>query len=83
MQGDVQRNVNQEKRIDQRPSTTAALPIREAGKLEKGSGARYPQRSQRHARNGNVSAAEQRRLQRSENRQSKRTLHTRSTMITA
>ena len=70
MQADVQRNVNQQQRIEN-GTRTGALSNREAGALERGQ-AHVDAREARAARNGHVSAAEQARVQRSENRQSRR-----------
>ena len=70
MQADVQRNVNQQQRIEN-GTRTGALSNREAGALERGQ-AHVDAREARAARNGHVSAAEQSRVRRSENRQSRR-----------
>ena len=70
MQADVQRNVNQQQRIEN-GTRSGALSNREAGALERGQ-AHVDAREARAARNGHVSAAEQARVQRSENRQSRR-----------
>jgi len=70
MQADVQRNVNQQGRIDN-GMKSGALTNREAGSLERGQ-AHVDRREANSARNGHVSAAEQRRVQRSENHQSNR-----------
>ena len=69
MQADVQRNVNQQKRI-QNGMDNGSLTNREAGKLERGQ-AHVNGREANAAANGHVSAAEQRGIQRSENRQSR------------
>jgi len=70
MQADVQRNVNQQQRI-QNGMDNGSLTNREAGKLERGQ-ARVNGREANAAANGHVGAAEQRGIQRSENRQSGR-----------
>ncbi len=70
MQKDVQRNVNQESRIKQ-GEASGTLNNREAGSLERGQ-AHVDRREGNAAANGHVSAAEQRGIQRSENRQSRR-----------
>ncbi len=70
LQKDVQRNENQESRIEQ-GEASGALNNREAGSLERGQ-AHVDRREGRAAANGHVGAAEQRGIQRSENRQSRR-----------
>ncbi|MBS0373942.1 MAG: hypothetical protein JSR73_05145 [Proteobacteria bacterium] len=70
MQADVQRNVNQQKRIEQ-GEKSGTLTNREAGSLERGQ-AHVDAKESRAARNGHVSAGEQAGIQKSENRQSKR-----------
>jgi hypothetical protein len=70
MQADVQRNVNQQQRI-QNGMDNGSLTNREAGKLERGQ-ARVSGREANAAANGHVGAAEQRGIQRSENRKSAR-----------
>ena len=70
MQADVQRNVNQQKRI-QNGMDNGSLTNREAGSLERGQ-AHVNGREANAAANGHVSAGEQRGIQRSENRQSGR-----------
>ena len=70
MQSDVQRNVNQQQRI-QNGMDKGSLTNREAGSLERGQ-ARVNGREANAAANGHVGAAEQRGIQRSENRQSRR-----------
>jgi hypothetical protein len=70
MQADVQRNVNQQQRI-QNGMDNGSLTNREAGKLERGQ-AHVNGREANAAANGHVSAGEQRGIQRSENRQSGR-----------
>ena len=68
MQADVQRDVNQQKRI-QNGMDSGALTNREAGKLERGQ-ARVNGREANAAADGHVGAREERGIQRSENRQS-------------
>jgi hypothetical protein len=70
MQGDVQRNVNQQQRI-QNGMDNGSLTNREAGKLERGQ-AHVTGREANAAANGRVGAREQRGIQRAENRQSGR-----------
>ena len=70
MQSDVQRNANQQQRI-QNGMDNGSLTNREAGSLEHGQ-ARANGREANAAANGHVGAAEQRGIQRSENRQSRR-----------
>ena len=70
MQADVQRNVNQQQRI-QNGMDNGSLTNREAGKLERGQ-SHVNGREANAAANGHVGAAEQRGIQRSENRQSGR-----------
>jgi hypothetical protein len=73
MQADVQRNINQEKRVEAGVAN-GSLTNREAGKLERGQA--KDDRKEAHAgRDGFVSAGEQRAVQRSENRQSRRIHH--------
>ncbi len=73
MQADVARNVNQEKRIEQ-GLQSGSLTKHEAGKLEAGQ-ARVDRKEARAGSDGHVGAAEQRNIQRTENRQSKRIHH--------
>ena len=68
MQADVQRNINQEKRINQ-GIQSGALTNREAGNLQRGQ-ARVDRRQARAARNGQVGARAQAGIQRAENRNS-------------
>ncbi len=68
MQADVQRNVNQEQRIEN-GEKSGQLTNREAGKLERGQ-AHVDRKEARAAANGNVSAREQARIQGSETHQS-------------
>jgi hypothetical protein len=70
MQADVQRNVNQERRIEQGVKS-GQLTNREVGKLEGGQ-ARVDRAEARAGANGRVSANEQQRVQKVENQQSKR-----------
>ena len=70
MQADVQRNVNQQARIEQGVKS-GELSTREAGQLERGQ-ARTDRAAARAARNGRVGAGEQARLQTREDRQSAR-----------
>ena len=70
MQADVQRNVNQQQRIAN-GLNSGALTNHEAGSLERGQ-AHVDRKEANAAANGHVGAAEQRGIQRSENRQSAR-----------
>ncbi len=70
MQKDVQRNANQESRI-QKGEASGALTNREAGQLERGQ-ARVDRREGSAAADGHVGAHEQHGIQRSENQQSRR-----------
>ena len=70
MQADVQRNINQDKRIEAGVQN-GSLTNREVAKLERGQ-AHVQGKGARAGRDGHVSAAEQARVQRSENRQSRR-----------
>jgi hypothetical protein len=70
MQADVQRNVNQQQRIDN-GIKNGSLTNREVGSLERGQ-AHVDRKEANAARNGHVSAREQGRIQRTENRQSNR-----------
>jgi hypothetical protein len=70
MQADVQRNVNQQQRI-QNGMQNGSLTNHEASRLEAGQ-ARTDRRVANAAANGRVGAAEQGRLQRTENRDSRR-----------
>ena len=69
MQKDVQRDANQESRIKQ-GETSGSLTNRETGHLERGQ-AHTDRREGRAAANGHVGAAEQRGVQRAQNRQSR------------
>jgi hypothetical protein len=70
MQADVQRNVNQQQRIAN-GINSGALTNHEVGSLERGQ-AHVDRKEANAAANGHIGAAEQRRVQRSENRQSAR-----------
>ncbi len=70
MQADVQRNVNQQERI-QNGVRSGALTNRETGSLERGQ-AHVDRKEANAAANGHVGAGEQRNIQRSENHQSGR-----------
>ena len=69
MQNDVQRNVNQQTRI-QNGMENGSLTNREAGRLEAGQ-ARVDRKTANAAADGHVGAAEQRNIRRSENVQSR------------
>ena len=68
MQADVQRNVNQETRVEQGVKS-GALTNHETAKLESGQ-ARIDRKEARAAKNGHVSKAEQAGIQHAENKQS-------------
>jgi hypothetical protein len=68
MQADVQRNVNQEKRIEQGVQS-GSLSKRETARLEAGQ-ARVDHKEAAAAKDGHVGAAEQHNIQRAENHQS-------------
>jgi hypothetical protein len=70
MQADVARNVRQEQRVDQ-GADSGSLTNREVGSLEADQ-ANVDHKEGAAARNGHVSAGEQARVQRSEDRQSRR-----------
>ena len=70
MQADVQRNVNQQQRINQ-GVRSGELTNKEAGSLERGQ-AHVDRAEARAGANGHVNAAEQARIQGKENRQSAR-----------
>ena len=70
MQADVQRNVNQQQRI-QKGMDNGSLTNHEAGSLEKGQ-AHVNRREANAAANGHVGAGEQRRIQGAQNHQSNR-----------
>ena len=67
---EVQRDVNQQQRIEQ-GLKSGQLTNREAGRLERGE-SRIDRREARAGRDGVVDAGEQRRIQASENRESRR-----------
>src|SRR5947208_15882606 len=68
MQADVQRNINQQNRIEQGVQS-GSLTTREAAKLERGQ-ARDSRLEARAGADGKVRPREQRRIQKNENRQS-------------
>lgn len=70
MQADVQRNINQQQRIENGVQN-GSLTNREVAKLERGQ-ARVSRKEARAGADGHVGAAEQAHIQRAENRQSKR-----------
>ena len=70
MQADVQRNVNQQKRIEQ-GEKSGSLTNREAASLEHGQ-AKVDRKEANAAANGHVGAREQKNIQKSENKQSAR-----------
>jgi hypothetical protein len=70
MQADVQRNVNQEKRVEQGVKSGSLTTV-ETARLEKGQ-AKTDARESHAGVDGKVTAREQRRAQRTENRQSHR-----------
>ncbi|HXD04679.1 MAG TPA: hypothetical protein VN680_01420 [Burkholderiaceae bacterium] len=70
MQADVQRNINQQQRIENGVKS-GALTTREAGKLERGQ-AHVDHKEYVAGRDGHVGANEQANVQRTENRQSRR-----------
>jgi hypothetical protein len=70
MQADVQRNINQQQRIEQ-GIQSGSLTNREVGKLERGQ-ARDNAMQSRAGRDGSVGPNEQRRIQNAENTQSRR-----------
>ena len=70
MQADVQRNINQQQRVEQGVKS-GQLTNREVGKLENGQ-ARVDRAEARAGANGRVNANEQQRIQKAENKQSKR-----------
>jgi len=80
MQADVQRNVNQQQRI-QNGMDKGSLTNREAGSLERGQ-AHVDRKEANAAANGHVSAREQRGIQRSENRQSRRVYRKKHNAVT-
>ena len=70
MQADVQRNINQQQRIEQ-GLKSGQLTNREAGRLERGE-SRINRREANAGADGHVSGAEQRRIQTAENHESRR-----------
>jgi hypothetical protein len=70
MQADVQRNVNQQQRIEQ-GIQSGQLTNREAGNLEKGQ-ANVDRKEARAGANGHVNSNEQHNIQAAENRQSRK-----------
>ena len=70
MQADVQRNINQQQRIEQ-GIQSGQLTNREVGNLEKGQ-ANVNRKEARAGANGHISAAEQHNIQAAENHQSKK-----------
>lgn len=68
MQADVQRNINQEKRVEQGVKS-GALTNKETGKLEAGQ-ARVDRSEARAGRDGHIGKREQANIQRRENKQS-------------
>jgi hypothetical protein len=70
MQADVQRNINQQQRIENGVQN-GSLTNRETARLERGQ-SRVAHAEAAAGRDGHVGAAEQRHIQRAENRQSKR-----------
>lgn len=81
MQADVQRNVNQQTRIEQ-GAQSGALTNREVGTLERGQ-AHVDAREARAAANGRVGRVEQAGIQRSEDRQSRRVFRKKHNPIVA
>jgi len=75
MQADVQRNLNQEQRIENGVKN-GALTNREVAKLERGQ-AKVDRKEFRAGRDGRVGSGEQKQVQRAENRQSHRIHHER------
>ena len=73
MQADVQRNINQQQRIEN-GIQNGSLTHREAAKLEGGQ-ARVARKEARAGADGHVGASEQAHIQRTENRQSRRIVH--------
>lgn len=70
MQADVQRDINQQKRI-QAGAADGSLTTREVGKLERGQ-ARAERRQARAGADGHVGAHEQERIEHTENKQSRK-----------
>jgi len=73
MQADVQRNINQQQRIEN-GIQNGSLTNREAGKLERGQ-SRVAKAEANSGRDGHVGASEQAHVQRMENHQSKKIYH--------
>jgi hypothetical protein len=73
MQADVQRNINQQQRIENGVQN-GSMTNREVAKAERGQ-ARVDRKEYVAGRDGHVGAAEQHRIQRSENHQSRRIRH--------
>lgn len=81
MQADVQRNVNQEKRVES-GLQTGSLTKREAARMEQGQA--HVDHAEAHAAaDGHVGAGEQRHVQHAENHQSKRIHHAKTNAATA
>jgi hypothetical protein len=70
MQADVQRNINQQQRIEQGVKS-GSLTNKETARLERGE-SKINRMEARAGANGNVNAREQRRIQKAENRESRR-----------
>ena len=70
MQADVQRDINQQKRVEQGVQS-GSLTNHEVGKLEKGE-AKVDRKEARAGADGHVGKREQRRIQRSENKESRK-----------
>jgi hypothetical protein len=68
MQADVQRNINQQSRIEQGVQS-GAVTNKEASNLERGQ-ARVDRKEAKAGANGHVGAGEQARIQKAENKQS-------------
>jgi hypothetical protein len=73
MQADVQRNINQQRRIENGVAT-GALTRHETARLERGA-AKVERKESRAGRDGHVGLREQRQAQQAENRQSQRIAH--------
>ena len=70
MQADVQRNINQQQRIEQGVKS-GSLTTKETARLERGE-SKINRMEGRAGANGNVNAREQQRIQKAENRESRR-----------
>ncbi len=81
MQADVQRDVNQQKRIEN-GEQTGSLTAREVGKLEHGQ-AKDDRQQYRDGRKGYLTAKDQKQIQKSENHQSERIYKKKHNDITA